>query len=174
MLRLIILFLTALLLLNVAVTAQQSTQMSTSSPTHHVATKQIDGSVNPELIPDLTAYRLVFLFVGAAPNSTPKEIALQQLRLRKIGLGERDNQLLIPILNRFRFEYAALIEHYNKTAEATAAKGQVADSKAFLLLRDNLVQTTRDKLKALSPNGVIRLHEHVQQEKRGMKLSGPE
>ena len=156
----------------VSFTLSASAQLS-GSPAHNhpglAPTQQIDGSVNPEKIPDLTAYRLFFLVAGTTPNSKPEDLARRQAHIRKIGLTEQDNQLLIPILNDFCAQYADLIQQYNASAKALATRGQVADPKPFLLVRDNLVQTTREKLKVLTPEGVSRLDQHVQREKRGMK-----
>ena|ERR1700722_5228880 len=148
-----------------------------SSPVHShpglAPTQEIDGSVNPEKIPDLTAYRLFFLVAGTTPNPKPEEQARQQAHVMKIGLSGQDNQLLIPILNEFRAEYADLIQHYNGSAKAASASEQIADTKAFLALRDNLVQATRDKLTTLTPEGAVRLDQHVQTEKRRMKSVVP-
>ena len=152
-----------------------------ASPVHNHAgaasTQLIDGSVNPEKIPDLTAYRLVFLVVGKTPNARPedqaKELSRQQGLLNKIGLSDEDSQLLISILDDFRVQYAALTQQYNASAKALAAKGQAADSKAFVVQRDNLVQATRNKLQALTPEEASQLDQHVRREKKNMKSMVP-
>lgn len=152
----------------------------TSAPHIHpglAPTQQIDGSVNPEKISDLTAYRMFFLVAGKAPDAKPedrsKEHNRQQVHLKKIGITDQDSQLLIPILDDFRARYSALVRQYNTYAEATAARGQAANSASFLVQRDNLVQATRDKLKALSFDGQSRFDTHVQSEKQYMKSFVP-
>jgi hypothetical protein len=45
----------------------------TTEPHQHSQQSVIDGSVNPELIPDLTAYRLYLLSVSRAPNPAAEE-----------------------------------------------------------------------------------------------------
>lgn len=173
-----------LAVLSISVVLGASAQLNgqaISSPAHNHAgaasTQLIDGSVNPEKIPDVTAYRLFFLVFGKTPNARPedqaKELNRQQGILNKIGLSAEERLLLISILDDFRVQYAALTQQYNASAEALAAKGQVANSKAFVVQRDNLVQATRDKLQALTPEGANQLDQHVQREKRGMKSVVP-
>jgi hypothetical protein len=46
----------------------------------------IDGAVHPELIPDSTAYRLVFIVIGEPPNPAPQKTVLQTARLNADAL----------------------------------------------------------------------------------------
>ena len=136
-------------------------------------TQLIDGSVNPEKIPDSTAYRLFFLVAGVPSNPKPGALVRQSAHLDKIGLSMGDSDLAIPILNEFRQKYESLLAQYHQSAQTALAQGQIPDSKSFLVLRDNLVQATRDKLKALTPAGLSRLDQHIQREKAHMKSIGP-
>jgi hypothetical protein len=158
----------AFLSFTLTLAAQQSHKHPGLAPT-----QQIDGSINPEKIPDLTAYRLFFLVASTPPNPKPAELVRQSAQVDKIALSDEDHQLLISILNEFRVEYTDLIAQYNQAAKAAVAIGKIPDSKAFLVTRDNLVQATRDKLKALTQNGMSQLDMHVQREKRHMKSIGP-
>lgn len=156
--------------------AQQITSGSSPSTHSHLGlapTQLIDGSVNPEKIPDSTAYRLFFLVAGVPPNPKPGEQARQSAHLDKVGLSNEDNEVLIPILNEFRQKYADLIAQYHQSAQAALAQGQIPDSKSFLVLRDNLVQATRNKLTTLTPDGLAKLDQHIQHEKTHMKSIGP-
>lgn len=169
-----LIFTAVFLSFTIVVLAQQAplTSPSTAGHQHGVGpTQVIDGSLNPELIPDSTACRLFFLVAGTAPNPKAEEKARQLAHVDKIGLNTEDRELLIPILNAFKAQYADLIQHYNVSAEALATAGQVPDVNAFLVQRENLVQETRDKLlKVLTPEGVNLLNQHLQLEKRAMRL----
>jgi len=119
----------------------------------------IDGSKNPELIPDATAYRLFFVAASRAKA--------QQALLTSVGLGEQDSQGAARVLADFGKRYAALIEEYNQSSD----KSQAALS-AFYAKRDALVQATRDALSvAVSADGVATLHNHIQGQKFRMKVA---
>ena len=157
--------------------AQQLPTASVASSTYHVhagSMQEIDGSGNPELIPDATAYRLFFVVASTMPNPRAEEYARQRAHVGKIHLREDDNQQLIPVLNSFRVQYADLIKRYNAIAEAAALKGNVPDNSWVLTQRDALVQNTREQLnRVLTQDGAARLQEHIQREKRGIKIFRP-
>ena len=160
--------------------AQLPSQPIGSSAHQHpglAPTQQIDGSVNPNGIADLTAYRMFLLVVAKKPDAKPEELAQensrQQGHLHDMGISEQDSKLLIPILDEFRAKYASMIRDYNQYAEAKARLGEVADSASFIVQRDILVQATRDKLKALSFDAQSRFDTHVQHEKERMKTVVP-
>lgn len=159
----------------------QLNSQATTSPTHlhpgAAPTQRIDGSVSPENIPDSTAYRLVFLVAGKSPDVKPEDEAneynRQQAHLKKFGISDQDTQLIIPILDDFRARYAELVKQYNYSAKSAVAAGQAPDIDTLIMLRDSLVQSTRDKLNLLSPDGIRRLDEQVQREKKNMKVTVP-
>lgn len=131
----------------------------------------VDGSKNPELIPDSTAYRLYLVSVSELPNATAESRARQNSHLRLIGLGDGDLQTLVTILAEFKSQYLALIDRYNQSATAALAKGLQPDQKTFLQQRDDLVQSTRDAIKrTLTTDAVTRFDAHVQQEKKQMRV----
>lgn len=143
-------------------------QNSTSAH-HHAQASVIDGATHPELIPDLTAYRLYFVTVSRQPDATNDEIKHQAAQLAKIGLTDADRKILIAILATFNSQYRSLVKAYNE--EATAANGEGTGIGSFQLQRDQIVQTTRDTVKArLSAGGWALLDTHVQGEKKNMKL----
>ncbi len=147
-----------------------SSQDQNSTPAHHHAQASvIDGATHPELIPDLTAYRLYFVTVSKPPDATNDETKHQAAQLAKIGLKEADRKTLIVILSTFNAQYRSLVKAYNE--EATAANGEGADIGSFQLQRDQIVQSTHDTLKArLSAGGWALLDSHVQGEKKNMTL----
>jgi hypothetical protein len=106
---------------------------------------------------------------AAAASAHQNQVALE-FWINQRCAWERRTQ---PILDDFRAQYAAMIQRYNQYAEATAKRGQVADSASFVVQRDNLVQATRDKLRALSFDAQSRFDTHVQNEKKQMRGDVP-
>ncbi|HMG84319.1 MAG TPA: hypothetical protein VK574_01170 [Terracidiphilus sp.] len=132
----------------------------------------IDGSVHPELIPDLTAYRLWFVSVSRGPISTDAEMKHQAAQLNRALLGAQDQKIVIGILATFKTQYLSLIASYNAEATAAWAKGGSPNAADFMLQRDQIVQSTYDALKAnLSASGWALLDAHLNAEKHFMRLS---
>lgn len=142
---------------------------------HHASSAVIDGASNPELIPDLTAYRLFLVAVSRPPDPPDNEVIHQAVQLSKIGLQEADRKATIIILASFNSRYHDFINSYNEAATAAWARGEHLDAASFLADRDRLVQSTCDALKAgLSSDGWSRLDAHVKGEKQRMKISAKE
>lgn len=135
----------------------------------------IDGKDHPELIPDLTAYRLHLLSVARPAMPTPDEAKSQAIHLGMIKLSDKDNQAAVAILASFYAEYHRLIDEFNKRATTAYDQGKLVDpavQKAFLAARDLLVQTTHDTLQStLSTQGWQQWDDHVHQEKSKMQIS---
>ena len=107
-----------------------------------VANLKIDGSINPERIPDATAYRLVFTAI-AKNTEDPKQL---NSVLRKIGLNGVDTQVLLDRVFQFSVE--------NSTAEDTTP-----------------AVATFGRLKnQLSADGLVKLAQYIQSEKSQMKI----
>ncbi len=131
----------------------------------------IDGSLNPELIPDSTAYRLFFVSVAEGANPAPEEVARHKSHLARIQLKDNDGQLLADALRTFKQQYDDLIKNYNGAADVAILHGEAPDYAGFIRQREALLQTTRDKLKlALSPGALAKLDSFVQGEKLKMKI----
>jgi hypothetical protein len=145
----------------------------TNAPTHnHPAASVIDGAAHPDLIPDLTAYRLWFAAVSRPPAPTDEQIKSQHMQLAKIGLRDPDEKTLVSILADFSAQYHALIQNYNAEATAEIARGESPDLAALRLQRDLLVQSTHDRIKmTLAPGSWALVDSHVQNEKKRMKIS---
>ncbi len=105
----------------------------------------IDGSVSPDLIPDIVAFRL-FLSAVAGQSST------QDAKLQPIGLGSADTGALVQVLPNFA---TAL-----RQALATRPQGSL----------DGVAQVAVDSMRAeMSPEGFQRLQAYVRSQKKFMK-----
>ena len=158
--------------------AQTAPSTSKQQPLASTATTQlqtIDGAKNPEMIPDVVAYRLWLITVSSGTNPTPSQRRRQRAFLSASGLGELDAEAAVPILDRSKSEYNLLIAEFNKLAARASAANQEPDFITFLAKRDALVQSTREALKqALTPQGMAALNGHVQHEKMHMKIAAQE
>jgi len=132
----------------------------------------VDGAKNPELIPDLTAYRLWLVTVSVAPDAGEKEKAFQQAHLEKLGLIQQtDYSQLLTVLTEFKAQYASLIARYNESAKADLLNGITTDQTLFLQQRDDLVMNTRAAItQRLSLRGSLRIDAHVQHEKSRIRI----
>jgi hypothetical protein len=169
-----ILLLTAAGVLAFALTPSLSAQQNSSpsmSHRHSAPQPMIDGEVHPELIPDESAYRLVFVVLGLPTNATDAEEQLRNLRLNDVGLSVSDAQAAAPVLDWFKVRYADMINTFNDSAHAISANGGTPDIQSFDVARDGLVQATRDQLKQmLSPPGMAALDGFVHREKAKMRV----
>jgi hypothetical protein len=153
---------------------QDGRQEGVAAHTHSaVASDQvIDGAAHPELIPDSTAYRLLFVVVGEPPNPTPQGVVRQAARLNAAGLTGNDAQAAVGVLATFKTRYADLLAHYNQAVLGAQRAGPAPDLPSFLAARDALVQSTRCALtSALTPKGAASLSAYVQHEKAHMEVS---
>lgn len=136
----------------------------------HTTAPVIDGATNPELIPDSTAYRLVFVVAADSANPTPDEVAQHTAYLGRLGMNDNDRQLLAETIRGFKTQYDDLAKNYNDAAQVAITNGEQPDIGSFLAHREALVQSTRDKLKVvLTGGGLSALDAFVQREKRSMK-----
>ncbi len=157
------------LALPLLVSSAQSSE--TPSIPHHANFSVVDGSVNPELIPDNTAYRLYFVMTSRPTTPTDSQKYHQHLQLAKVRLTDADEQVAVNILATFYTQYQSLIATYNATATAALARGEEPNVNALRSQRDQLVQSTHDTLQnALSSTGWSLLDAFVQHEKTKMKI----
>ena len=140
--------------------------------TMQAPTNIIDGAKNPQLISDLTAYRLYFVLASRAANPSNKNNAHQKAYFSHAGLKAEDTDVAAAILERFRTQYADLIDRYNKEVERASITGNFPDQQEFLKKRDALVLSTKTALEQqLSPESAASLAAHIQREKVFMKVS---
>jgi hypothetical protein len=118
---------------------------------------QVDGSVNPERIPDDLAWGHFLCAVANHPFPTASESNRQKAQLAPLGLAAADSQQLTIELSRMLTE----IESIQSSLELT----NPADSAALAALkqqRDALMARTIAKVKSvLSPDGLSRLSNHI-------------
>jgi len=132
----------------------------------------IDGSVHPEMIQDKDAYRLFLRAAALGPYPTTEEKKRQRAILAPAKLNETELATAINILQNFKTEYEAAIQRWNATAEAANARDTLPDINPFLLERDAIVQSAKQKLEgAISPHSMARFHAYVQGEKSKMKVA---
>lgn len=157
----------------VCLSSASHAQVQTTSPIHqHSATDFINGSLYPEQIPDITAYRLVLLSLSKPANPTDIQRAHQNVQLSAVGLSDSEKNVLVPLLARFNSDYHALIQSYNTAATAANARGERVDMSPFLIKRDQFIQATHDQIKGiLTADRWTHFDTYVQREKRHMKVS---
>ena len=125
----------------------------------------IDGSVTPELIPDSTAYRLFMNAVAEPAGATPEQIARQRAKLSRAFLSEADLNQVFPIFANYQQQRQNLTQTY-QTASA------LRTTQAYESQRDAITTATVAQLKAaLSADGMTRLEDLIQGEKRHMTIA---
>jgi hypothetical protein len=176
----------SLLLLTSFLPSAAIAQLALSGPTsmqsmpgmdHSQPTKMISGKDHPELIPDITAYRLFFISVGELSSPTEARKARQRAFLSKMGpLGVGDSQAVVQILEQFKVTFTRMVYDYNARVDTAVKSGSgLPDTDEFVKQRDQLVQQTYNDLKyAMTPGGMKRLETHVQNEKHHMQIMAKE
>lgn len=161
------------ILLTLALVASTAAFAQNNQPTHqHETAGIIDGKDHPELIPDLTAYKMFFVTSGQLPTATPNELAIQQGRVQnKLQFSTGDAIKFILVTNEFRIHYERLVADHNKRADdAFAASQKPADDNIEGEIA-NLTAATVGKLQSvLSPEAAARLAAVVTAEKAHMKV----
>ena len=147
------------LLVPVSLLSQTSPQ--TSPPPASAATQQIppgwvDGSKNPELIPDHASYRLVLVHLSSLDTTR------QDTRIKMMGLSADDGQ-------RLKNEVALFHKDYDQwKAKAGVAAGAPPSQQDDQAARA-LVLASRDAIKKqLSADGAAKFSAYVEKEKARM------
>ncbi len=132
----------------------------------------IDGAVHPEMIQDKDAYRLFLQAAALGLHPTTEEKNRQRAILAPAKLNETELASASNILQEFKTEYEAAIQRYNTSAETAIASNATPDIKPFLLERDAIVQSAKQKLEGtISSQSMARFHAYVQGEKSKMKIA---
>lgn len=122
-------------------------------------TSVIDGSLHPELIPDLVAFRTWLLLKSTHPE-----------RLADLGVTQSDGVQLEGLVKSFRLQYDNLVQRHNDAANA-------GRSPSLALLRqqiDDLVESMRHEIqKTLSAAGAALVESQVQDHKRHVRIHTP-
>ena len=115
----------------------------------------VDGSKNPEKIPDLLAYQHFFTTVSAHPVPTTEERGRQAAQLAPLQLGTGDQQALVTALAAFREQLDGI------TAAALTATTP-DQSAAYQAQKSSLASTTLAGLQlTLTPDGANGLSRYV-------------
>lgn len=135
----------------------------------------IDGAKNPELIPDAVAYRLLFLAVAEPENATDEQKARARGKMNPAGLSETDVEAFLLLLAQFDQGMTAINAQISKIRDRNplALSPLSADGQQVVQLTSQSNQLVSDTIAALpeklSEDGLVRLHEYLQQAKGGMK-----
>lgn len=135
----------------------------------------VDGSKNPELIPDEVAYRLFFLAVAEPQNASDDHKARARAKLNPTGLDEQDTETLLGALAEFRSQIDPL--HTQAVEIRARSPFPHPDSTDWQQLktlgqqRDKVVRDTVTWVPTrLTPLGRQMLDAYLQEAKRGMKI----
>jgi len=129
----------------------------------------IDGAKTPNLIPDLTAWRLWMLSVTSEDNTRPElSEARRQAFLRMAGIPDIEIPIAEQALAQFRKDYGVLVDNYNKRLNA----GENPSLSQFRAQRDALVQAIQNSLSGkLETTTVGKLKTHIESQKARMKVA---
>jgi hypothetical protein len=151
--------------------SQEENAVTDDSQQHDIAPEPdlIDGATNPELISDTTAYQLWFAAITADVQDHPEDSqAARRAFLRAAKVNEEDLEKADAVLLHFKTQYAQLLEGYNNDVNS----GGQPSIPSLLAERDSLVESIRGELEStVSAESVKNLREHVQLEKRNMKVA---
>ncbi len=114
----------------------------------------IDGATNPELIPDVVAFRLFFSAVAETASPSATQMAKQDAKLRPIELSDADKGVLVIALAQFK---------------ANLVKAQTSHTPLKTYLDDTAQSTIQSLVSSMSADGFQRLEAYVRAEKRFMK-----
>ncbi len=129
----------------------------------------IDGSKNPELIPDSTAYRVVLLDLSLPSNSSDLDRRRQASLFGDIGLTPSETLQFNTVLAEFRSKYDACVQRWNAAGEAADKAGLDFDPALYVQQLEDLVQSTRSDL-ARQPILNLKVAGYVQHQKHGIQI----
>lgn len=133
----------------------------------------IDGAKNPGLIPDEFAYEMFFIAVAEPEGAAPEELARARSKLAQALLDEDDTAALLNALTEFRKRSDLISTQLAEiNLRSPIAPPSSPDGLLIAELHQQRKQLTRDTINLLaarlSEDGLVKLHEHLQREKRGM------
>jgi hypothetical protein len=117
----------------------------------------VDGSKNPQSIPDALAYSHFFTAVAAHFNPTPQEQGRQNAQLTPLQLAATDLTAFTGLMSTFRVQLDQIEGTFKAAAASPAGLANLQTQKS------DLVATTRANLQqALTSAAVIRIDQYVQ------------
>ena len=137
----------------------------------------IDGSKNPELIPDRAALRSLLLAISVPPNPDQEETARLRMRVGRMNLDESDIGVLVQELGRFH----GLVTAQRARIDQSRATAKLVSNPAALrwfMDEDNELNTLAEDaydnlLRELSAEGSTKLREHLDYVKTKIKIYPP-
>lgn len=116
----------------------------------------VDGSKNPEKIPDSFAYLHFFAAFAAHPTSTAQEQGRQNAQLAPLQLAAADRGVITTILAGFRVQL-------DQIDTAVVVAGTPAKLASLEAQKSAIAATTLANLRqALTPDGASRMDHYVQ------------
>jgi hypothetical protein len=137
------------------------------------AADMIDGSKNPELIPDSLAFRLYFIALSENDSTLTESTERQKAFFATAGLKAADTEVAASILRVFKKRLDAMTDAYNMAVAST--NDSTSGRTFFASKREDLVQATRNEFSImLSADGAEHINGYVHGEKGKMKASKSE
>jgi hypothetical protein len=116
----------------------------------------VDGSKNPEKIPDSLAYLHFFAAFAAHPTPTAQEQGRQNAQLGPLQLAAADRSVITTVLAGFRVQL-------DQIESAVALAGTPATLASLRAQKSAVAATTLVNLRqALTPDGASRVDRYVQ------------
>lgn len=160
----------AMLYMSVGKGDAQNQQVAQAPSEHKTIAGAIDGSTNPELIPDSVAFRMFYRALWEPVTATTDQTARQRAKVSRAQLSESDLGQMFSSMAAFGTNLVA----FEKDVHATQAYGPGLSSEqisAFTAQRDALVASTTAELQAhLSADGMERLSLLIRSEKKNMTI----
>ena len=126
----------------------------------------IDGSKNPELIPDSTAYRIYF---GALTVDSDQK--RQMAMIEAAHLSAADSQAVLSAAGRFSSMHQLFVNEANAAASTATRTGMLLPVTQLLSERENLGLSVMAMLQAsLSARGLTQFRAFVQSKKKNIVL----
>ncbi|HEX4137949.1 MAG TPA: hypothetical protein VHY84_25295 [Bryobacteraceae bacterium] len=130
--------------------------MSTTGAGPGTLPVMVDGSKNPQSIPDALAYSHFFTAIAAHPSPTPQEQGRQNAQLALLQLADADSAALTGLLAKFRVQLDQIESNFAAgTGPSSLASLQTQKSASVATIRASLQQ-------ALTPAGLNRIDQYVQ------------
>lgn len=134
----------------------------------------IDGSKNPELIPDEVAFRMLFLAVAEPESATEQQKARARAKIASAGLSDQDTAAFLTLLAEFHKKMSSVLAQNEEIRVRNPFPSPYGtDWPQGVQLRKQMEQNVADTLAALparlSAEGMTKLRTHLENVKRGMK-----
>ncbi len=134
----------------------------------------IDGSKNPELIPDELAYKMVLLSLIEPQNPTDAQKARQGAKIRMTGLSDGDAAALLATVGEFRDQLATIDSQVAQIhARDPIPSPNSTDWQQLAQLQKQKDQFVSDTILVLtgrlSSDGLKKLQAHIWNIKHGIK-----